>query len=329
MSTAGTPDANGTPWSGRSIGASWGWRICAWCIRRFGRWPAYALVTPILGYYFLFAGATRGARRASDEFLGRAMGVAGPLRGTWRSFHQFHTYALSLVDRYLLLLRGPSAFDLQEEGRGAVERAVRAGRGLVLVTSHLGNTDLAGAVLAGDEVPTSAVRYQAERPEIQQLFESIGGGPMPEVIDIRGDGPVTLRILGALRQGRIVGMMGDRVVDGYWVDRPFLGHTAAFPAGPFLVAALARVPLVVAFCLRRGVRAYRVEVLPPRELSFERGRPRGEQLEEWVGEFVEALEQRVRSHPFQWANFYSVWARDGLPERASTDRVRGGPASSA
>ena len=94
-------------WSGRSVGVLWGWRICAACIRWCGRWPTYLLVTPILTYYFIFA---RKGRAASREYLARVLEPRGPLRRCWRSYRQFHTYALALVDRYLFLLRGPRAF---------------------------------------------------------------------------------------------------------------------------------------------------------------------------------------------------------------------------
>lgn len=311
------PDGEAGAWSGRSIGALWGWRICAACIRWLGRWPAYALVTPILTYYFVLA---REARTASRAYLERLLGPAGGLRLTWRSYRQFHAYALALVDRYLFLLRGPAAFRLVEEGREALQAVLGEGRGLVLLTSHLGNAELAGAVLVGDDVAIRAVRVQAERPEIQRLFHRAGRAP--GIIDVAASGPTMVRILAALRRGCVVGMMGDRVVDGYWVEVPFLGRPAPIPAGPFLVAAIAKVPLVASFCLKEGARTYRVITLPPRRLAFTPGRPRDEQLEEWIAAFVADLEPLVRRYPYQWFNFFSIWSPAGLPERVSADRIR-------
>jgi len=274
-------------------------------------------VTPILTYYFILA---REGRAWSREYLERLLGPAGWFRRTWRSYRQFHAYAIALVDRYLFLLRGPDAFRIVEEGREAVQDAVGEGRGLVLVTSHLGNADLAGAVLVGDDVPIRAVRVQAERPEIQRLFQR--AGQAPQVIDVSAPGSATVRILAALREGCVVGMMGDRVVDGYWVELPFLGHPAPLPAGPFLVAAIAGVPLVASFCLKEGPRSYRVITLPPRRLEFQPGRPRDEQLVAWIAAFVADLERLARRYPDQWFNFFPFWSPPGLPARVSADRVR-------
>jgi predicted LPLAT superfamily acyltransferase len=212
-----------------------------------------------------------------------------------------------------------------EEGREPVDQLLAEGRGVVLVTAHLGNADVAAAVLAGEKVGIRAVRHDAERPEIRALFERVGAGRMPEVIDVNAAGRVTIRILGALREGCVVGMMGDRVVDGHWIECPFLGHPAPFPAGPFLVAAAARVPLVASFCVKEGVGSYRVVTLPPRTLVFEEGRPREEQVAEWVGWFAGELERLVRRHPFQWFNFFSFWEQEGLPPRVSADRIRSLP----
>jgi predicted LPLAT superfamily acyltransferase len=307
-------------WSGRSIGVLWGWRICAWTVRALGRWPAYLLVTPILTWYFLSA---RRGRDASDDYLRRLLGPSRGPRRVWRSYRQFHAFAVALVDRYLYLVSGPGAFDVVHEGRDAVDEVIRSGTGMVVVTSHLGNADLAGATLAADGMAVKTVRVQAEREGVRSLFEGAAGDRLPEVIDLAGEGPATLRILAALREGAAVGMMGDRVVDGQWVEVPFLGEVAPFPAGAFQVAALARVPLVACFCFKEGPRRYRVISLPPLQLAFEPGRDRDAQVEAWVAGYAARTESLARRYPFQWFNFFSLWEPDDLPARRFMERSRG------
>ncbi len=310
----------GESWTGRSIGVAWGWRICAWSVRVLGRWPAYALITPIVGYYFLRDG--RG-RRASRDYWRRVAPGRGWLARGWASLRQYHAFAVSLVDRYLLLVEGPDAFTFEETGREAVERAARRGAGLVLVTSHLGAADMAAGVLAGGGLPLVAVRIQAERPEIRALHDASTRASRPRTIALGGPGSAMLSILGELRRGSIVGMMGDRVVDESWIEVPFLGSPAPFPAGPFLVAALAGVPLAASFCVKVAPDRYCVETLPPRTLDLAEGRPAQEQVRAWVARYARELEERVRRHPHQWYNFFDVWGPEGLPPRRSFRGLRG------
>jgi len=289
-------------------------------VRWLGRWPAYLLVTPILTWYFLFA---PGGHGASHEYLGRVLGPSRGLRRVWRAFRQYHAFAIALVDRYLFALSGPDAFDVIHEGRAAVDEVIASRSGMVVVTSHLGNADLAGATFAADGLAVKTVRVQAERAEVQALFEQAAGARVPEVIDLAGEGPTTLRILAALRDGTAVGMMGDRVVDGHWVEVPFLGQPAAFPAGAFQVAALAHVPLVACFCLKEGARRYRVISLPPVAPAFESGGSRDEQVRQWVAEYAAHTEALARQYPYQWFNFFSVWDQPDLPPQRLMDRGRG------
>jgi len=319
-------DASGPPteggWTGRSIGVAWGMRICAWCARWLGRWPAYVLVTPVLLYYFLFSG--RG-RAASREYLARVLGPSRGPRAWWRSFRQYHAFALALVDRYLLLLRGRDAFEIVEEGKQAVVEAAAEGRGLVVLTSHLGNADLAGPVLGTAGVPLAMVRVDAERPEVRAIYEGVAEGRLPRVIELGGEGPSTLKILAALRHGEVVGMMGDRLVDGAWIEAPFLGRPAPFPAGPFVVAATAGVPLVSTFCFKEGAGRYRVISSPPWQPRFDPARGKDEQVAAWVAEYARTMEAYARRYPYQWFNFFSIWDPVERPERRPLDRVRRPP----
>src|SRR5262249_58078766 len=70
-----------------------------------------------------------------------------------------------------------------------------------------------------------------------------------------------LPILQALRRNEVVGMQLDP-----WgparasADIDFCGRTASFPHGPFVIARIARAPLVPVFAVRTGIRSYELRV---------------------------------------------------------------------
>lgn len=186
------------------------------------------------------------------------------------------------------------------EGMTELEKALSAGRGLVVLTAHLGNWELAGRTLARDGARPTHVVVAAEADPAVERFLRGGGAP---VRFVTLSGPRTsLELLTALRRGEIVALQGDRALGTRGdVSQPFFGAPASFPMGPFTLARAARAPVVPAFCLLDRDRRYRIVAGPP---SVVNGGDEAAVLGRWVG----VLETMVRRHPTQWFNFYDVWS---------------------
>lgn len=171
--------------------------------------------------------------------------------------------------------------------------------GVVSVTAHLGNWDIACRSLAHESArPTHIVVAPEEVPALERWVRPDGNGVrfVP-----RTRPTIAIALMAALRRGEAVGMQGDRALgtDGDVVV-DFFGRPAAFPVGPFRLAAAARVPLVPAFCTMGAGGAYDVEVHAPLVI------PRGSEqdaLRVWVAH----LERLVRARPTQWFNFFDIW----------------------
>lgn len=299
--------ARGKTWLRRSRGSLAAYRFYFHFSRIMGRVLSYFCTGPALLYYMIFA--TR-ARRSSMEYLTRALGPANwPVRVA-RSFRHFFNFAAALVDRSLILSRGKRVFDFVLDGREHITEQAATGDGCVLLSSHLGNMELAGAVLPEIQARFYQVMAEPLDEDIQKFMEEKAGGRLPPVIRLNGAPMASLNILRALREGGMVGMKNDRVFDDHHLDIEFLGHPASFPTGPLTVAALAKAPVILLLCLKEGGRGYRIIAEAPRQLVFERDRSRDEQLREWLGWYVERLEHYVHRYPYQWYNFYPFWDHD-------------------
>jgi phosphatidylinositol dimannoside acyltransferase len=186
------------------------------------------------------------------------------------------------------------------EGMSELTKASRAGRGLVVLTAHLGNWELAGRMLARDGArPTHVVVAAEADPAVERFLR---GGEAP-VRFVTTRAPTTsLGLLTALRRGEIVALQGDRALGTRGdVSRAFFGAPALFPMGPFMLARAARAPVVPAFCLLDGDRRYRIVVGRPSLVKA--GDEAGA-----LGRWVDTLETMVRRHPTQWFNFYDPWS---------------------
>jgi lauroyl/myristoyl acyltransferase len=171
--------------------------------------------------------------------------------------------------------------------------------GIVSVTAHLGNWELAGRLLAGRSARRTHVVVAPEAPELSRWVRRDGDGLrfVPRLSPAVG-----LELLAALRRGEVVAVQGDRALGTRGdVAIPFFGRPAWFPLGPFLLARAARATVVPAFCVLDGDYRYRVHVAKP--MRVERGEEEAA-ARAWVG----ALEDVVREHPTQWFNFFDVWA---------------------
>jgi lauroyl/myristoyl acyltransferase len=186
------------------------------------------------------------------------------------------------------------------EGDEHLLNVLADGRGLVLVTAHLGNWELGGRLIAARlRRPTHVVVAAEADPGVERFLR---GGDSPIRFVRRGDPRAMVPLVGALRRGEVVALQGDRALGTRGdVTVDFFGAPAAFPLGPFVLARAAGVALVPAFCLLDADRRYMVVVEESIRVAA------GEEFEA-LGRWVRVLEATVRRAPEQWFNFFDVWS---------------------
>jgi predicted LPLAT superfamily acyltransferase len=90
-----------------------------------------------------------------------------------------------------------------------------------------------------------------------------------------------------------------------------LNEKAAFPYGPFILAALLNAPAYFVFALRRGdlsLSSHYDMHVHKSSLSFDcPRREREKRTAELARLFSEQLEYHCKQHPYQWYNFYDFW----------------------
>jgi lauroyl/myristoyl acyltransferase len=214
----------------------------------------------------------------------------------------FENFATCFSD-LLSLNRGPESQRWRRIA-GAREQtptrdALGKGRGCVSITAHLGNSALAGRLVALLGRRVHVVMAPEADPDVAAL---LGGGDDGLVRFVRLQSPlVSVQLVSALRRGEIVAFQMDRAIGGRGDRRiPFFGAPAAFPLGPFVIAAAAGAPVVPAFCVLQPSGDYRLHVEPAFEVR--RGGER-----EALGHAVALLERYVGLHWDQWFNFFDVW----------------------
>jgi KDO2-lipid IV(A) lauroyltransferase len=183
-----------------------------------------------------------------------------------------------------------------------VERARSGGSGVLFVTGHLGNWELAGAYVAARGLPFDAVARHMANPLFDRYLtrtrERIG---MRVIHDERAVSQVPR----AIRAGRAVAMLTDQETRGLastWV--PFFGRPAKTPRGPAVFALRLGVPLVFGCALRQPSGRYRLSF---EEIAVERSGDLEADVDRIVAAYTAALERWVRRAPDQYFWHHRHW----------------------
>src|SRR5262249_46400949 len=152
------------------------------------------------------------------------------------------------------------------------------GKGVLLVTAHLGNWELGGLMLAEIKQPIHVVLVPDIYPAVERVRRRLHA--RAGVAEIRIDrtfGP-TLAVMRALQSNAIVAMQGDRDFDNSGIAMPFFGREAYFPRGPLRVAMATEAVVLPSFIVRVPDGRYRAIIESP--LPIERGGDRDAALRE-------------------------------------------------
>jgi Kdo2-lipid IVA lauroyltransferase/acyltransferase len=286
-----------------------------WYTHRLNRPAVYragALLTGALPRPVRLALARVVARRAAEWFpaerarvranLARVRPAAGAAERERLVNEVFRHFAVCFTDLISTNRREarPERLVARIEGDEHLLAADAERRGLVLVTAHLGNSELGGRLLAARlRRPTHVVVAAEVDPGVERFLR---GGPAPVRFVRRGDPTAAVPLVAALRRNEIVALQGDRALGtrgDMLVD--FFGEPAPFPLGPFMLARAAGAPVVPAFCLLDRELRYTIAMAKPIRVT---AGAEAAALAEWVG----VLEAMVRRAPEQWFNFFDVWS---------------------
>ncbi|MEE8557732.1 MAG: lysophospholipid acyltransferase family protein [Myxococcota bacterium] len=182
------------------------------------------------------------------------------------------------------------------EGVHHLETALKAGRGAIALSLHLGNFELGNLALPLVGVPVVAVgRPMANRLLYAQVVRQRSRTGTP-VIDRRH---AARSILRALRDGSTVGILNDqysRRTRGVFV--PLFGIRCSTSAGAATIALRSRAPIVPMHIFRDAPDHHRFCIDAPLELP--RSGDRTADILETTARMNRALERSIRAHPEQY-----------------------------
>jgi predicted LPLAT superfamily acyltransferase len=277
-------------------------QLGAWIALTLGRATSRLLLFFICWYFVV---ASPEDRRASRQYLGRALGRKARLSDIFRHFHAF---AATILDRAYLLKGQFARFDVRVHGEAIVADMAARGESCLLLGAHMGSFEIVrflGRKAGGFNV--NLVMYEENARRLHAVLNAIDPEFAMRIIAL-GKVDSILQVENALTRGEFVGMLGDRTIEGEGTARcPFLGEPARFPTGPFRIAAILEKPVVLMLGLYCGGNRYEIYFEKLADMRQTDRAQRDRILEQAVRDYVGRLEHYCRLAPYNWFNFHDVW----------------------
>jgi predicted LPLAT superfamily acyltransferase len=280
---------------------------------------------PVSFFYYLFS---KRAREESRRYLKKVAGAlyagAPGKRVLLHPLKHILAFSLTLVEK-VEAWGGKVLFDrihFQEDDIGDLVAGLEKGRGALLICSHLGNSELLRALAdynrtgVSRDIPVTSIVDFSVTALFNRMLRELNPKSVARVISAKDFGPDTVvLLLDRIGAGELAVIAGDRTpanTRNKIISLPFLNEEAAFPYGPFILAALLNAPAYFVFALRRGdlsLSSHYDMHVHKSPLSFDcPRRERENRTEELARLFAEKLEYYCKRHPYQWYNFYDFWA---------------------
>ncbi|QIL83901.1 acyltransferase [Diaphorobacter sp. HDW4A] len=297
--------------------------------RVLGRWPFLLCLYPVVTYYWL---SKPIARRSSLEYLQRMQQAHGLWKSTpgWRqSLQHFRMFAQVILDKMLAISGSYPASRVDFMGHEAILALIAREQGGVFVTAHMGCIELC-QVLAEQRkgLRLNVLVHTKHAEQFNRVLRRLAPESKVCFLQVTEFNAATAMMLSErVAQGEFIAIAGDRVPvqKSKTTSAQFLGHEAAFPSGPYVIAALLKCPLFLMTCTHTANGNGDGYALRIAELAAQVELPRGRReqaMAQYAGIYASAVEERLAKAPFDWFNFFPFWAQ---AERAD-DKAADAPA---
>ena len=177
--------------------------------------------------------------------------------------------------------------------------------GFILLSSHVGNYEIAGYSLKPKHKKINALVFAGETATVMENRQRILSQNNMSMIPVKEDLSHLFALNTALDNGEMVSMPADRVFGSQKsVECQFFGAKANFPLGAFAMAVQKEVPVLAIFVMKEGMKKYHAFV---RQVSCDKTASRREQMSQLAQSFASNLEEIVRRYPTQWFNYFDFW----------------------
>ncbi len=219
----------------------------------------------------------------------------------------FRNFAKYLVDFFRAKKMDKDYMNSNVEVCGSehIEQARSAGKGVILLSGHIGNWELGAATVSMIGYPINAVVLTHGNKKINDLFTArrLMGNMKP--IELGASLKSCYR---ALRRNELLALLGDRDFTRNGIETDFFGSKAMMPRGPATLSYRLGSPIVPVFLVREPDDTFKFNIEKP--FTATPGMDEESAVRELTLKCAQSLEACIKKYPTQWFVFRNIWSDD-------------------
>lgn len=290
-------------WNGRTDGTQWMQKSLVVMFRFINLRILYGVMSLVIPFYLIFN--PPGYKAIYRYFRYRHKWSA--LKSFFHTYYNHYTFGKVILDRFASY--AGKKFDVEIEGNELFLQLADGDQGFLILSSHVGNYELAGYLLKSNKKKFNALVYAGESETVMENRRKKFDAHNVNMIPVMNDMSHLFVINNALVNGEIVSIPSDRLFGSpKGIDCNFFDAEATFPLGPFAIATQRDVPAVAIFVMKESVKRYRIYVRKI-ELTEEEQASAGrkQKMSLMAQHFVTEMESVLKKHPDQWFNYFEFW----------------------
>lgn len=192
---------------------------------------------------------------------------------------------------------------IRVNGEDNLKKAYDVGKGVMLVTAHLGNWEYGATLLVQNGYPINGLGTDQRDYRITELIKNLrrSGGlkALGKASDLRA-------MIRALSAGEVIAVPIDQDAKENGIISLFLGKPASTPVGVARLAAKTGCAVVPAFCVRAsdGI-SFDLYICPA--ISGKNNMPYGKDIQISIDDCNAIISDWIRKYPDQWMWMYPRW----------------------
>ena len=286
-------------WSGKTDGQPWMQRSLIAMFRVLPLWLLYGVMALVVPFYMLFS---RKGYQAMYRFFRDHFGY-GPLKSFCKVYANHFCFGQIILDRFGVYAGKKYQFEV--DGLSLMDALETHPEGFLMLSSHVGNYEMAGYTLKPKIKKLNALVFAGETATVMENRQRILSQNNVSMIAVKEDLSHLFALNTALDNGEIVSMPADRIFGSQKaVECQFFGETARFPLGGFAMAVQKGVSVLAVFVMKEGMKKYHAYV---RKIACDEEANKREQMSQLAQSFASQLEDVVRRYPTQWFNYFDFW----------------------
>ena len=182
-----------------------------------------------------------------------------PIKAFIKTYQNHYMFGQVVIDRFAMY--AGKRFHMDIEGYDHFLSLAKQQDGFILLSSHIGNYEIAGYTLVAEDKPFNTLVFFGEKQSIMDYRNQMFADTNIRMIPVKEDMSHLFLIDHALQQGETVSMPADRILGSKKsLKVTLLGADAQIPMGPFAVATMRGLNVLAVNVMKTSVKGYKIYV---------------------------------------------------------------------